>query len=351
MDRVAKRRDLRIAAIAMVLVVGLAAQSHVALADNGESPGGDGSLLDSLVNQSDSTPGAAQDIAKAAGSSSDSNSVSASGTTGAAANVVGTAVIPPATPLIVDSYTTDPAQLQSGTRFRLGLKLRDPGSDAAQDVVVQIGPSSDSGWGSSAEIAVLGSGSATYVGPIAAGGTNDQASFQLIANPASPGGLRTVPVKITWKTNGYEHTASEAVGLLVNSFVALDATFHTTAVPVQKEPFTVALKVKNTTSRTVKGVSVVFSGKGARPSSQGTMTIGDIEPGRTRSVSTTFTAPLVGRARLIADVGYVDDFGDQRTVRVQGWAHVERTAPAASSDDSLSRHVVLVIAALLGLSG
>lgn len=352
--RVTKRRRLVVGAVA-VFVAATLVLPQLASAENGESPGGDGSLLNSLLDQPQpvvtnaeaGTTGTPTSDASAASDPSDSGTATATN-----AATAGAAIVPPATPLIVAAYATDPGQLQSGSRFKLSLKITDPGADDAEGVVVRIGPSTSAGWGSSDELAVIGSGSAKFIGPIQAGATDDSASFDLIANPASPGGLRSIPVEITWKSRGFEHTASEAVGLLVNSFVALDATFRTSSAPVQKEPFAVTLKVRNLTGRAVKGVCVVFSGKGARPSTQETLTVGDLAPGTARSVTTTFTAPLVGRAMLLATVAYVDDFGDVRTMKVQGWAHVVRTAPDTEprSDTGVTQ-VMTALAALLGLNG
>lgn len=353
------RRRTILAALAVLLVVGLFAQAAVAFGEDGTAPGGDGSLLDSLNNQSNSNPDAAKDIAKAksdaskAGVTVDTSTASSDNTAPTGTGVVGAAIVPPATPLIVDEYTTDPAQLQSGSRFTLTLKVTNPGADNAEDVVVQIGPSAEAAsWGTSDVLAVLGSGSAKYVGAIAPGASSDDAQFKLIANPSSAGGLRTVPVKITWKVNGYEHTVTEAVGLLVNSYVALNATFRAPATPAKKEPFRVALDIKNTTGRPVKGVSLAFNGRGATPSDMSTITIGDMAAGMTRSVSTTYTAPLVGRAKLLATVTFIDDFGDQRTVQIEGWAKVVRVNPNANvAENNVLTRMLTMLAALFGLSG
>jgi hypothetical protein len=351
----AKRTSLAVAVMAAALVVGLVAHVPLALAENGESPGGDGSLLNSLLDQPQ--PTVTNDQAGTTGTPTASTTTDSGSSTTDSATTTGTVspvatVIPAVTPLVVQDYSTEPAQLESGSRFRLTLKITNPGADDADGVVVRIGPSSDRGWGSADELAVLGGGSAKYVGPIKAGASDDTASFQLIANPASPGGLRSIPVEITWKSNNYEHTTSSTVGLLVNSAVALDASFHESGAVVKK-PFAVTLKIKNRTGRAVKGVCVTFSGKGARPSRQETITVGDLGAGDARSASATFTAPLVGRAQLLATISYVDDFGDRRTLQVLGWAHVQRTdaQSADTTSDSGVRNVLLVLAALFGLSG
>jgi hypothetical protein len=363
--RLAKRASLAVALIAALLLIGLATHVQTARAENGETPGGDGSLLNSLLPPSEggtnNTPQPTVSNAEAgttgtpaaAATTGDSDS---SGSTDSSASTTGTgygpAIVPAVTPLVVDQYATTPGQLESGSRFQLKLTIANHGTDDAEGVVVRIGPSAGSGWGSSEEFAVLGTGSAKFVGTIKAGASDDSASFQLIANPALAGGLRSIPVQVTWRSGQYEHSASEAVGLLVNSCVGLDASFVTSA-PVVKEPFRVTLKVKNASGRPVRSVRVTFSGKGARPSTETTIVVGDVPPGTVGAASATFTAPLVGRAQLLATISYTDDFGDLRTVQAQGWAHVER-APAASEETSSSDAVgklVLTVAALLGLSG
>ena len=321
------------AAIAVALVIGLVVPATIARAD----------LLDNLLDQSGGTgPTKLQKAAK--------KSTSTDTTATAGATATGPAVIPAATPLIVKEYSTDPAQLQGGSRFELSLTVNNPGGDDAEDVVVQIGPSSETNWGSNAELVALGSGSAQYVGTIASGASSSDVTFDLMANPASVGGLRSVAVKTTWKSNGYEHTSSEVVGLLVNSCVTFDSSLQTTGAPVQKVPFGTALRLKNTTTRTVKGVFVVFSGDGARASTTTSVTVGDIGPGETRTVPMNYTAPLVGRAKISAKVSYFDDFGEQRAFSVNGWARVQRVAPAPEERDvSVPERVMAYIAALLGL--
>jgi hypothetical protein len=363
--RLLNRRCFVIAALCAILVIGLVAQVPLALAEDGETPGGNGDLLNSLIPPSEGgnstqvqptitneQAGTTGTPSAAANGNSDSGASTAASTNTTGTGWSGPAIIPAVTPLVVEEYSTQPAQLESGSRFTLTLKITNHGTDDADGVVVRIGPSADKGWGSGEEFAVLGGGSARFVGPIKAGASDDTASFQLIANPAIPGGLRSVPVQITWKSGTYEHTSSQAVGLLVNSYVALDASFITSA-PAVKEPFGTELRIRNLSGRPVKDVCVVFDGKGARPSRQTTITVGDLAPGAVGNASTKFTAPLVGRAQLLATVSYVDDFGDRRSVQVEAWAHVTRTAPQAeetSSRDVFSR-AVLVVAALFGLSG
>jgi hypothetical protein len=323
--------------IALALVGGIVGHPHVARAATDP--------LDALLEQSGGG-GASTDAA------TDTSSSSTADSTTVAAVSSGPAIIPAVTPLVVQEYSTDPAQLQSGSRFVLSLTINNPGKDAADDVVVQIGPSSDGTWGSKDELVVIGTGNAKYVGSIGAGASDDTVSFQLIANPAAPGGLRSVPVKLTWKSQGYEHTASGAVGLLVNSFVALDTTVQVPSSPVQKERFETRIGITNTTRRTIRDVHVVFSGEGARPSKSTSVTVGDIAPGATWTVPMAYIAPLVGRAKVIADVSYTDDFGDLRTWPVEAWVHVQRASSANDTSGGLSlAQVVTAISALLGLNG
>jgi hypothetical protein len=327
------------AALAVVIVFGMTTHARVARAD----------LLDDMLNQSESNPAAKKLEATAkAKASAASTGTAASGTA-----VAGIAAVPAATPLVVEAYATDPLQLQAGSRFKLSLKIKNPGADDAEDVVVQIGPSASLGWGSNSELVALGSGSAKYVGTISADGSNNDAEFDLMANPASPGGMRSVAVKTTWKSKGFEHTSSEVVGLLVNSRVDLDSSLVTTGTPVYKQAFTATFKVKNTTQTTVKDAQVAFSGDGARPSQTASTTVGDIAPGQTKTITMKYIAPLVGRAKLVATLSYADDFGDRRTAQSVGWAHVQRVAPApADTSDSGIGHVVMAfLAAIFGLGG
>ena len=304
-------------------------------------------LVDDLLGQSKGSVPAtltAKVQAEASGAST------ATAPTGGA---TGPAIVPAATPIVVDSYVTDPVQLQAGSRFTLSLTLKNPGGDDAQDVVVKIGPSAENGWGSDNELVVLGGGSARYVGAIAPGTTNGNASFQLMANPSVAGGVRSVPVTITWKSQGYEHTSSEVVGLLVNACVKLDTTIEATGTQYQGQPFGTLLHVTNTASETVKSMSIVFSGSGAQPSDATSVSVGDIAPGQTKTIPMNFTAPLVGRAKLLATISYVDDFGDVRSVSAQGWAKVQRTPPPAPKveEPSLAQRLVAFAEAILGLNG
>jgi len=326
-------------AIALAFVATIALHASVARAD----------LVDDLLGESKGSVPATL-AAKAAATDSGS-STTTTATTGGGSS--GPAIIPAATPLVVDSYATDPLQLQAGQHFTLSLSLKNPGTDDAEEVVVQIGPTNGTSWGSGDELVVLGSGSAQYVGTISPGQTNSNASFTLFANPTAPGGVRTVPVTMTWKSQGYEHTSSEVVGLLVNSNVALNSTIQALGAQTQRAPFKVTLHMSNTATETLKDVMVSFSGSGARPSQATSITVGDIAPGALKSIPMTFSAPLVGRARLIATISYVDDFGDRRTLTASSWARVQRTPPRAPTvkPPSLAAQLVAFAEALLGLNG
>jgi len=326
------------AAIASAFVLTLILNVSVARAD----------MVDDLLGESKGSVPATL-AAKAAANPTGSTAA----TTTATGGTSGPAIVPAATPVVVDSYSTDPAQLQGGSRFTLALSLKNPGTDDAQDVVVKIGPTTGSNWGSSNELVVLGSGSAQYVGTIGAGQTNSNAAFQLMANPAAPGGMRSVPVTITWKSQGYEHTASEVVGLLVNSYVSLDTQIQAMGTQTQKRPFQVVLHIKNSGSKPVKNVAVAFSGSGAQPSNATSITVGDLAPGASKTIAMTFTAPLVGRAKVVAAISYTDDFGDSRSLQAQGWARVQRTPPPSKDDKALSlaEEVVGFAMAMLGLNG
>jgi hypothetical protein len=340
-------RTRRLACLAgvLALVVMFAAQAAVAHADE----------TDDLLNQSNSNP-VSQKLEKQVKTTvSSSSSTSSTSTTGAGGSS-GPAIVPAATPVVVDSYSTDPPQLQAGSRFTLSLTLKNPGSDDAEDVVVQIGPSTtSSGWGTSDALVILGNGSAQYLGTISGGATNANASFQILANPASPGGVRSVPVTITWKSNGYQHTASEVVGLLINSQVNFDTSLNAVGAQYETMPFGVAFSIRNTTQHTIKTVGVAFSGSGAQPSQTSTITVGDLAPGASKKLLVRYAGPLVGRAKLIANVAYTDDFGDQRSTTITGWARIQRRP--LNLDDSKPKQVTLadqilaVVEAFLGLNG
>jgi len=325
--------------IAVVLVFGLAARAVPARAD----------LLDDLLKQSDKNSTKTKTGSKS-GSSTTTSSTASATTTGT--GVAAPAVIPAATPLILASYATDPENLESGSKFALTLTVKNPGSDSAEDVVVQIGATSTTPATDSSALVVLGSGSAQYIGAIDAGQSNSNASFQILANPAAPGGARSVPVTLTWKSQGYEHTASESVGILVSTAVALDTSLTPPARQGINVPFATLAEVHNSGTKKVRGVQIQFSGSGAVPSDATTIPVGDLEPGETRSVEMKYVASLVGRAKLAATVSYVDDFGTVRTVPITGWAHVQRTLPKTPSDsDRLASRVLAFIAALLGVNG
>lgn len=322
--------------IAVVLVFGLAARAVPARAD----------LLDDLLKQSDKNSTKTKTPVKTDTSTSEATTTAATG------GVSAPAVIPAATPLILASYATDPEYLESGSKFALNLTVKNPGSDSAEDVVVQIGATSTTAATDSTALVVLGSGSAQYIGEIDAGQSNSNASFQILANPAAPGGASSVPVTLTWKSQGYQHTASESVGVLVNTPVALDASLTPPAHQAINVPFATLAQVHNSGSKKLRAVAIQFSGSGANPSDTTTIPIGDVAPGETRSVSMKYIASLVGRAKLVATISYLDDFGTVRTVPITSWAHLERTLPKTpSATDRLTAKVLGFIEALLGVNG
>lgn len=303
---------------------------------------------------SGSTPQKNQDATKKAVAKEASTTAEATATTGGG-GTSGPAIVPAATPLVIDSYASDPVLLQAGSQFNLTLTIKNPGTDDAEDVVVQIGPASDSSWGGTDDFVVLGSGTAKYIGTLAGGATNANAAFTVMANPAVPGGMRSVPVKMTWKSQGYEHTALQAIGLLVNSAVSFETSMGPKGTVSKDATFPVSLTIQNTSSKTVKDVDVLFSGSGARPSDATTVSVGDMNAGTGRTLTMAYTAPLVGRAKLTAVISYLDDFGSRRTVQVTGWAHVLRAAPPQPQDDTgdspdIGQQLLAFVSALLGVS-
>jgi hypothetical protein len=336
------QRLARYAAI-LALAVMMAAQVTIARAD----------LVDDLNKQSDSNQAAQAQLKKTKTTVTPAASTTTSGTP---SGTTGPAIVPAATPLVVDSYAADPVQLQAGSRFTLSLVIKNPGTDDADDVVVSIGPSeTSSGWGSSDALVILGNGSAQYLGAIAAGATNADASFEILANPASPGGVRSVPVTITWKAGDYQHTATEVVGLLVNSKVDLQTSIKAVGVQYETMPFGVVFSVRNNSQHAIKGLCVAFSGSGAQPSKASTITVGDLAPGASKTLSMRYSGPLVGRAKLVANLGYTDDFGDQRTNATTGWARIQRRplnlADSMPKQVTLGDRIVAIVEALFGLSG
>ena len=329
--------------LAFALSLGLVAQASPARAD----------LLDSLLGQTSGGSGQTSTAKVKPASSSSASSTASTTTTGTTTGVTGPAIVPAVTPLVLDSYSTDPTLLMAGSQLTLNLVVKNPGGDQADDVVVSIGPSSSGrGWGSGDELVVLGSGSAQYIGSISPGQTNAKASFTILANPTSPGGVRSIPITMTWKSQTYAHSTSENVGLLVSTKVSLNSSLRVYGSQTAKTPFGVSAVIKNAGTHTVNMVQLKFSGSGASPSKTETITIGDLPAGATRTIPVKYLAPLAGRAKLTADVTYLDDFGQTRVVSLSGWAHVQRPAPPSqNSSPSIVDRVVAFAEALLGLNG
>jgi hypothetical protein len=225
-----------------------------------------------------------------------------------------------ASPVILVSATTEPANISPGDEFTLKLKMKNAGDSKASGTVMTLDIKSISSTEAPASteqrsvspkapISVIGDSNVRYLGSIYKGG-EVEASFLMIADGSAQSGTYNLDIKLDYSTR----SQSQVVGIVLIRKPDLDIIQP--AVPSKAEAgkkFNFATDIVNAGNYVANCVSVELGSDGADIESPnyfvGTLEASDID---TFETQVTFDKP--GGKDLKLRVNYIDDFNRTHTI-------------------------------------
>ena len=225
--------------------------------------------------------------------------------------------------LVVTTNTTDPAQLQPGSRFVLNLTVDNLGQADARNVTLVLGGGSGGGstidgtpesgglagaGGSFTEFAPIGSSNVSPLGNLAVGDSRD-ASLQLIVNTTTKPGAYPVKVSFVYTDDkGVNYVDDQVITLLVFQTPQVEMDFYTQPPPFfAGQPGGLPLQLVNTGRS-----SVIFGNFSVTADDAELMNnaifVGALEPGGFFPLDALITPFEAGPLELLLSVNYTDDF-------------------------------------------
>ena len=253
--------------------------------------------------------------------------------------------------MLLQSYSTKPAELLLGEEFELRLSLHNAGSKKAEDVLLTLGEgggvggSLDStgagggvggggGTGGASSLVVVGGGNTKHLERL--GGKEDATvSFRLLSDPSGTPGLVALPVTIEYSCDG-RRILSQTVGVVLRRPTRLRViSMSAPADAVVGEPFTVSAEVMNAGDAKVSSVGLRLACDTAELEGAEVF-LGNLEPGDGDVLETEATLTKTGTATITLTIEYLDEFGDTRettkTVEVQASAAASETAEVVDEE-------------------
>ncbi|MCW5846387.1 MAG: IPT/TIG domain-containing protein [Anaerolineae bacterium] len=226
--------------------------------------------------------------------------------------------------LVVTTNTTDPAQLQPGSRFALNLTVGNLGQADARNVTLILGGGSGGGsstvdgtpesgglagaGGSFTEFAPIGSSNVSPLGNLAVGDSRDT-SLQLIVNTTTKPGAYPVKVSFVYTDDkGVNYVDDQVITLLVFQTPQVEMDFYTQPPPLfAGQPGGLPLQLVNT------GRNSVIFGNFSVTADEAELTnnaifVGALEPGGFFPLDALITPFEAGPLELLLSVNYTDDF-------------------------------------------
>lgn len=249
--------------------------------------------------------------------------------------------------LVVTTNTTDPAQLQPGSRFALNLTVDNLGQADARNVTLVLGGGSGGGstvegtpesgglagaGGSFTEFAPIGSSNVSPLGNLAVGDSRDT-SLQLIVNTTTKPGAYPVKVSFVYTDDkGVNYVDDQVITLLVFQTPQVEMDFYTQPPPFfAGQPGSLPLQLVNT------GRNSVIFGNFSVTSEEAELTnnaifVGALEPGGFFPLDALITPFEAGPLELLLSVNYTDDFSRPAVITQTLTIEVMEEAPMEPLD-------------------
>jgi hypothetical protein len=226
--------------------------------------------------------------------------------------------------LLVTANTTDPTQLQPGSRFALNLTVANLGEANARNVTLILGggsggsstidgtPEPGGGLagasGSFTEFAPIGSSNVSRLGNLAVGDSSD-ASLQLIVNTTTKAGAYPVKVSFVYTDEkGVNYVDDQVITLLVYQSPQVEMGFYTQPPPLfAGQPGGLPLQLVNTGRNSVVFGNFSVSAEGVELVNNAIF-VGALEPGGFFPLDAMITPFEAGPLELLLSVNYTDDF-------------------------------------------
>jgi hypothetical protein len=246
--------------------------------------------------------------------------------------------------IVVDEARTDPPTLAPGMPFTLSLALSNRGDRAASDVYLGCADSIP-GQGGALTVPLEGS-PLVAVDRIAAGEATTVALPLMLAWEVARGGRQPLPLSLEYHDAGgtrYQETQRIGVevdaGLTAGPELIVERYAGQPPAPMQGEPYTLTLTVRNAGGEAARRASLAFGGEegaGLAPlltvDAGHILHIGDLEPGEARQVVRRFSVDQTARPQAYSvplSVAYGDGRGRSYSTP-QPLSLVVRARPARS---------------------